>query len=361
MSKMIETAAGTEIEIIPVTHSNLASVDFTNLPFGKIFSDHMFVMDYKDGKWGGLQIKPYGDFSFSPSISALHYGQSIFEGLKAYRNKNNEVFIFRPEMNQQRFNSSAERLCMPTIPKEIFMDALTELIRIDKNWIPNEDGTSLYIRPFMFATDEFVGIRPSETYRFCIFTCPVGRYYSEPVRIKLETKYSRATDGGTGTAKAAGNYAGALYPAKMGQLAGFHQQLWTDSHEHKYIEESGTMNIMFMIGKTLITPSLTGTILDGVTRNTVITLAKDWGYTVEERSVTVEEIVNAAKNGTLTEAFGMGTAATIAHVKIIGYNDEKLELPDIEKREFSPKLSDYLDQYRRGMMEDKYHWRLQIS
>lgn len=360
MSKMIETAAGTEIEIIPVPHSNLSNVDFSNLPFGKIFSDHMFVMDYKDGKWSGLQIRPYGNFSFSPSMSALHYGQSIFEGLKAYRNKNGEVFIFRPEMNQQRFNASAERLCMPTIPKDIFIDALAELIRVDKNWIPDEPGTSLYIRPFMFATDEFVGIRPSETYRFCIFTCPVGRYYSEPVRIKLETKYSRATDGGTGTAKAAGNYAGALYPAKLGQQAGFHQQLWTDSHEHKYIEESGTMNIMFMIGDTLITPALTGTILDGVTRNSVITLAKDWGYKVEERRVTVEEVVTAAKNGTLKEAFGMGTAATIAHVKTIGYNDEKLELPDVEQREFSPRLSDYLDQYRRGLIEDKYHWRLQV-
>lgn len=349
------------IEITKTKHSRLPEIDFSNLPFGKIFADHMFVMDYKNGAWQDPQILPYGPFSFSPSMSALHYGQAIFEGLKAYRNKNNEAFLFRPEMNHARMNHSAQRMCMPQIPKDLFMEGLTKLIAIDKNWIPDEDGASLYIRPFLFATDEFVGIRPSETYRFCIFTCPVGRYYSEPVRVRIETYYSRAIEGGTGTAKAAGNYGGALYPAKMCQDAGFHQLVWTDAKEHKYIEESGTMNVMFMIDDTLITPALSGSILDGVTRNSVLTIAREWGVKVEERKVSVEEVIKAAEIGKLQDAFGVGTAATIAQIKIIGYNDKKYELSDLETRTFTNKLIEYVDKYRRGLHEDKFGWRVKID
>ncbi|HLP11498.1 MAG TPA: branched-chain amino acid aminotransferase [Flavobacteriales bacterium] len=358
---MITTSTKTEIEVIKTTNSRLSQVDFSNLPFGRIFSDHMFIMDYKDGAWQKPQIRPFENFSFSPSTSALHYGQSIFEGMKAYRNKNNEVFIFRPDMNYKRMNHSAQRMCMPEIPTEIFKQGLEQLISLDRNWIPNDDGSSLYIRPFLFATDEFVGIRPSETYRFCIFTCPVGRYYSEPVRVRIEPYYSRAVEGGTGTVKAAGNYGGALYPAKQCQDAGFHQLVWTDAKEHKYIEESGTMNVMFMVGDKIITPMLSGTILDGVTRNSIITVAKDWGITVEERKVSVDEIIAAAENGTLVDAWGAGTAATIAQIKIIGYKDKKYELSDLETRPFTNKLMDYFDKYRRGLLEDKFGWRVKIG
>ncbi|HYG52818.1 MAG TPA: branched-chain amino acid aminotransferase [Flavobacteriales bacterium] len=358
---MISITTKTEIEVIKTTSSRLAQVDFSNLPFGRIFSDHMFVMDYKNGAWQNAQIRPFENFSFSPSISALHYGQSVFEGMKAYRNKNNEVFLFRPHMNTKRMNHSAQRMCMPQIDEAVFMEALTKLIDLDRSWIPNEDGTSLYIRPFMFATDEFVGIKPSETYRFCIFTCPVGRYYSEPVRVRIEPYYSRAVEGGTGTVKAAGNYGGALYPAKQCQDAGFHQLVWTDAREHKYIEESGTMNVMFMIADKIITPMLSGTILDGVTRNSIITVAKDWGITVEERKVSVEEVIKAAENGTLQDAWGAGTAATIAQIKIIGYKDKIYELSDLETRPFTNKLMDYFDKYRRGLFEDKFEWRVKIG
>jgi branched-chain amino acid aminotransferase len=233
---MIETAKGTQIKTTPVKKSRIAEVDFSNLPFGREFSDHMFVADYKDGGWQNLEIKALENFSLSPSISALHYGQSIFEGLKAYKNENGEVFVFRPDMNAKRLNHSARRMCMPEMPEELFLDALYALIKIDSSWIPSEEGSSLYIRPFMFATDHYVGIKPSDTYRFCIFTCPVGKYYSEPVKIKVEDKFSRAMAGGTGTAKAAGNYGGALLPAKFSQDQGFHQILWTDSIVNNYIE-----------------------------------------------------------------------------------------------------------------------------
>lgn len=357
----MSTATKTEIEVIKTQHSRISQVDFSNLPFGKIFADHMFVMDYKNGAWHNPQVRPYENFSFSPSMSSLHYGQAIFEGMKAYRNKQGEAYIFRPDMNYARLNHSAQRMCMPEVPKELFESALQQLLSLDKNWIPDEDGSSLYIRPFMFATDEFVGIRPSETYRFCIFTCPVGRYYSEPVRVRIETYYSRAIEGGTGTAKAAGNYGGALFPAKQCQDAGFHQLVWTDAKEHKYIEESGTMNVMFMINDTLITPALSGTILDGVTRNSVLTVAREWGIKVEERKVSVEEVINAATDGTLKDAFGVGTAATIAQIKIIGYNDKKYELSDLEERTFTNKLMDYFDKYRRGLEPDKFGWRVKIA
>lgn len=357
---MYSTATKSEIEVIKTQHSRIQDVDFTNLPFGRIFSDHMFIMDYSNGAWQHPQIRPYENFSFSPSISALHYGQAIFEGMKAYKNKNGEAFLFRPEMNHTRLNHSAQRMCMPQVPKELFMDALMKLIALDKNWIPDDDGSSLYIRPYMFATDEFVGIKPSETYRFCIFTCPVGRYYSEPVRVRIEPYYSRAVEGGTGTAKAAGNYGGALYPAKQCQDAGFHQLVWTDAKEHKYIEESGTMNVMFMIDNKIITPELTGTILNGITRNSVLTVLRDWDIQVEERKVSVEEVVNAARNGKLQDAFGVGTAATIAQIKIIGYKDDKFELSDLATRELSNKLVDYFDSYRRGLEADKFGWMVRI-
>jgi branched-chain amino acid aminotransferase len=344
------------IDIQKTENSRIHQVSEGLKSFGRVFSDHMFIADYKDGEWQKARIVPYGDIAMSPSISALHYGQSVFEGMKAFKNNASEVLLFRPEDNINRLNKSAHRLCMPELPKEIFMDGLKQLLSLDRNWISKEDGASLYIRPFMFATDEFIGVKPSETYRFIIFTNPVGTYYTEPVNVKVETKYTRAANGGVGFAKAAGNYAASLYPAKLAQEQGFHQLIWTDPVEHKYIEESGTMNLMVMIGNTLVTPVTSETILAGITRDSVIKVAKEWGYNIEERKISISEVIEAHKNGSLKEMFGMGTAATIAHIALFNFNDINYTLPAIEEREFSPKVSQYLYNVKRGTETDPFSW-----
>lgn len=344
-----------EIKVVKTKNSRINEIDFNNIKFGREFSDHMFSMEYKNGEWQNPEIIPYKNLSFSPAMSALHYGQSIFEGLKAYRN-GDDVLTFRAKDNFTRMNKSAHRMCIPEIPEELVSLALKKLLTLDASWVPAGDSNSLYIRPFLFATDEYVGIKPSDNYRFLIFTCPVGSYYAEPLRVKIETEYTRAAYGGVGEAKCAGNYAASLYPAKMAQAKGYHQLVWTDSKEHKYIEESGTMNIMFMIGNKLVTPSLSGAILPGITRDSVLTLAKDWGYTVEERPITVDEIIHAAKNGTLKEAFGAGTAATIADIALIGHEGQNYELPPVENREFSKRVYQFLNNLKRGKEEDKWGW-----
>ncbi|WP_017732147.1 branched-chain amino acid aminotransferase [Nafulsella turpanensis] len=344
------------IDIRRTANSRIKEVDFANIPFGKVYADHMFVADYDGKQWTNLRIQPYEYLRLSPANSALHYGQSVFEGMKAYKNEEGEVLIFRPEANFQRLNKSAERMCIPTLPEDIFMSGLTELLKLDKDWVPSTPNTALYIRPFIFATDEYIGIRASETYKFIIFTCPVGSYYSEPVRVKIETKYSRAVEGGTGAAKAAGNYAASLFPARKAQQAGYHQLVWTDARSHQYIEESGTMNVMFLIGDTLITSPISDTILSGITRNSVLTLAREWGYKIEERKVSVKEVIEAIENGTLKEAFGTGTAATIAHIALIGHEDKDYELPPIEGRELSNRVLKTLDAIKTGRAEDKWNW-----
>lgn len=349
------------IKVTQTTHSHIDQVDWDNLPFGKIFSDHMLVMDYKDGEWQQPEIVPFGNLSLHPATSAIHYGQSIFEGMKANRSTNGDILIFRPDMNAQRLRESCERMCMPIVPDEMFVELVRKMVEVDADWVPNREGYSLYIRPFMFATDEFVGIRPSETYKFIVFTCPVGAYYSEPVNVKIEEFYTRASVGGVGRAKTAGNYGASLYPAKQGQLKGFHQLVWTDGIEHKYIEESGTMNIVFVIDGKLITPSEDAdTILRGVTKRSVLDIAKQWNIPVEERKVSVEEIVTAMRNGTLQDAFGAGTAATIAHIAKIGYRDEVFNLPPIEGREISNKIRNYLDDLKAGKIEDAFGWCLKV-
>jgi branched-chain amino acid aminotransferase len=341
--------------------SNFSAVDWDNLPFGKVFSDHMFLMEYADGEWKQGAIMPFQNISMHPAMSAIHYGQSIFEGLKAYRTVNNEVNIFRPDMNAKRFAESAKRMCMPEVPEELFLEGIRKLVEMDSNWVTNRPGYSLYIRPYLFATDELVGIKPSDTYKFMIITSPVGMYYSEPVRVKIEEHYTRAAIGGVGRAKAAGNYGASLYPAKQCQLQGFHQLVWTDAKEHKYIEESGTMNIVFQIGGKLITPSEDAdTILRGITKRSVLEVAKKWGVEVEERKVLVEEIVTAAKNGTLEDAFGAGTAATIAQIAIIGYKDERLELPPLEGRTLSNKIKAYMDDMKAGRIDDEFGWNFKV-
>lgn len=349
------------IKVTRTEHSRIQEVDWSNLPFGKIFSDHMLVMDYKDGEWKQPEIVPFGNLTLHPATSAIHYGQSIFEGMKANRTESGEVNIFRPDMNAKRFQESCERMCMPVIPVDVFVELVRKTVEIDIDWVPSKEGESLYIRPFLFATDEFVGIRPSETYKFIIFTCPVGLYYSEPVNVKIEEFYTRASFGGVGRAKTAGNYGASLYPAKQGQLKGFHQLLWTDSKEHKYVEESGTMNILFVINGTIVTPSEdSDTILRGVTKRSVLEVAKKWGIPIEERKVSVEEVVSAIKNGSLTDAFGAGTAATIAPIAKIGFRDEILVLPPIETREISNKIKKYIDDLKAGKEEDVFGWCVRV-
>ncbi len=349
-----------EIIDIRVSHpetSKINQVDWDNLPFGKVFSDHMLVMDYKNGEWQMPEILPFGPIQMHPAMSAIHYGQSIFEGMKAYKRESGEVVLFRPEMNAKRFMESCERLCMPPFEEDLFVDLVKKIVEVDKQWVPSAKGSSLYIRPFIFATDEAIGIKPSDTYRFMIFLCPVGAYYSQPVNVKIEEHYTRAATGGVGRAKTAGNYAAALYPAKKGQENGYHQLLWTDAKEHKFIEESGTMNVCFMINDTLVTPSEDeDTILRGTTKRTIVDVAEKWGIPVEERKVSVEEIVTAANNGTLEEAFGAGTAATIATIVKIGYQNGDLLLPEVTKESFSQKVKQYLDGLKAGTVEDVDGW-----
>ena len=349
------------IDIEKTTSSRIAELDPINLPFGRIFSDHMLVADYSGNEWHSAGIIPYGKIEISPSMSALHYGQTIFEGLKADKNDQGETLLFRPLENLKRMNESAIRMAMPTIPENLFMEGLIQLLRLDKDWILNEDGFSLYIRPVMFSTDEALGVKISEKYKFVILTSPVGPYYREPVNVLIETHYTRACEGGIGFAKAAGNYAAALYPTKLAQEKGYQQLIWTDSKEHKYIEESGVMNVMFVIDDVLITPDpASGTILYGKTRDSLLTIARDIGIKVEERKVSVDEIINALEKGKLQEAFGTGTAATVAPIKMIGYKDKKYPI-EIKENSLSSKLRKELIDIRKGRTKDKYGWVIKVS
>ena len=354
---MIDTL---DIQINRTTVSRLNQVDFNNLPFGRNFSDHMFVADYENGEWKNLQIVPYGEISMSPAASALHYGQAIFEGIKAYKQQNGEIVIFRPQSNFERFNISADRMVMPAVPEDIFMQGMVQLINLDRDWVPSNEGQSLYIRPFMFATDPVIGVHASETYKFIIITGPTGAYYPKPLKVKIETHYARAVEGGVGYAKTAGNYARSLYPTQQAQKEGFDQLIWTDAKEHAYIEESGTTNVMFVINNVLITPSSRDTILDGVTRNSILALARAWGMEVEERRVTVAEVIAAAQNGALQEAFGAGTAATIAHIAQIGYEGKVYTLPEPASREFSNKVLKALSDIRYGVTKDEFGWNYKV-
>ena len=352
--------SGQKINTVRTERSRLPGTDLTNIKFGRVFSDHMFVMDLQDGEWRSPRIEPFQEIRMSPASSVLHYGQSIFEGLKAYRSAKGGINIFRPQANVARMNRSAQRMCMPQLPEEIFMDALIELIRLDRDWIPEGDDSALYIRPFMIAADDYIGIKPSDTYRFMIFTCPVRGYYNEPVRVRIEMEYSRAFPGGTGFAKCAGNYAAALYPTKLAQDKGIHQQIWTDAIEHKYIEESGTMNVFFLIDGTLRTPDAGNTVLEGITRDSIIQLAKKEGIPLKIGRIAVDEVVEAARKGTLQEAFGAGTAATIAHIQSIEVYDEVFTLPPIGERKVSNALGDLLDDIRRGKVNDPFGWLVPV-
>ena len=348
------------IDVQHTTASRLAELDIATMEFGKLFADHMLVVEFDGQDWQQPRIVPYGPIAISPANSAIHYGQAIFEGLKAYRQADGSVAMFRPLDNWRRFNASAERMGMPTVPEELFLQGLRELIKLDDAWVPGEPGTALYIRPFMFATDGLLGVRPSDTYHFGIINCPVGVYFTKPLRVRFEQHYVRAAVGGAGYAKNAGNYGAAMLPTREAQKEGYHQLLWTDASEHQYIEESGTMNVLFVLDGKLVTPKLSTSILDGITRRSVLQLARDWGLVVEERKVSSREVMEALQQGRLQEAFGVGTAATVAPIATIGYEGHDYDLPALTADSLSRRVGKALDDIRTGQAPDPHHWMVAV-
>lgn len=352
--------AAMDILVRKAERSKLQDLSLENLPFGRFFTDHMLEADYENGEWKNVEIKPYQPLLMSPSLAALHYGQSIFEGIKAYHSQDGNAYIFRPQDNFHRFNNSARRMQMPEVPEELFMEGMKQLIELDKNWIPQKEDHSLYIRPFMFSCDELLGVRPSDNYKFMIILSPTGPYYSAPMRIYVEENYVRAVPGGVGFAKAAGNYGAAMFPTAEAKRKGYDQVLWMDAVEHKYVQECGTMNVFFVIGNTAITPDLNqGTILDGVTRQSAITLLQEMGLTVEERPLSIQDITDAYRAGLLYEVFGTGTAATISLIKELRYKDFEMKF-DIEKWRTAPTIKRWLTDIREGRREDKYNWMVKV-
>ena len=352
--------AAMDISIRKAERSKLQDLNPDNLPFGRYFTDHMLEADCENGVWKNVEIKPYQPLLLSPSVAALHYGQAIFEGIKAYKDKKGNAFIFRPQENFKRFNISAERMQMPSVPEEIFLEGMRQLVELDKNWIPTKEDHSLYIRPFMFSSDEVIGVRPSDNYKFIIILSPTGPYYNAPMRIYVEEKYVRAAPGGVGNAKAAGNYGAAMYATAQAKKKGYDQVLWMDAIEHRYVQEIGTMNVFFIIGNTAITPDLDqGTILDGVTRQSSITLLKEMGFSVEERPLSIDDIIDAYKAGLLYEVFGTGTAATISMIKELRYKDFVMNF-DVDKWKTAPALKKWLTEIRDGRREDKYNWMQKV-
>ncbi len=352
--------AASDIQVTKVQTSKLKELSLDNLPFGKYFTDHMLEATYENGQWTSIEIKPYQPLSFDPSLAAIHYGQSIFEGIKAYKDTVGEAFVFRPYDNFKRFNLSAQRMNMPEVPEEIFIEGMRRLIAIDKDWIPAKKEHSLYIRPFMFATDCMLGVRPSETYKFLIILSPAGPYFPRPMKILVEEKYTRAVKGGVGFAKNAGNYGGSLLAATEAQAKGYDQVLWTDAAEHKWLQEVGMMNVFFVIGDGVVTPSLEeGTILNGVTRSSVVQVLKDMGVKVEERPVHVDEIVNAHKAGDLKEVFGTGTAATIAYIQTLAYGNYVMDFSEKDWR-LSTEIKTRLNAIRDKETPDTHNWLFNI-
>jgi len=352
--------AEADFNITKVKQSKLQDISLHNVPFGKYFSDHMLEVDYENGQWKTPSIKPYQALSLDPSLASLHYGQAIFEGVKAYKDANGNAAIFRPYDNFKRFNLSAQRMEMPVVPEEIFIEGMRKLIEIEKDWIPAEPNHSLYIRPFMFSTDEAIGVRPSDKYKFLIILSPTGPYYAKPMRIYAEEKYVRSVKGGYGNAKAAGNYAGSLKASSEANKQGYDQVLWMDAFEHKYVEECGTMNAFFIIGDKIITPGLgEGTILAGVTRDSTIAILKDMGHIVEERKLSIDEIMDAYNADTLKEIFGTGTAATISFIKELKYKDFVMTF-EVEKWTIAPEVKVRMDAIKYGEVADTHNWMFKV-
>ena len=343
-------------EITQAKRSKISEVDFEKLEFGKYISDHMFVCDFANGKWQDLKIVPYANLSLSPSALGLHYGQTVFEGMKAFRMVDGRINIFRIEKHYDRFVKSLRRMCMAVIPEEIFTEGIIKLIETDQAWVPSKQGHALYIRPFMFASESRFGVKISDEYRFIIFTGPVPSLYADPIKVKIETHYVRAAKGGTGFAKCGGNYGASFLPTLEARNQGYDQVLWTDGKEHQYIEESGMMNIMFVIGNTLITPALSDSILDGVTRDSLLSIAGDMGYTIQERQVSITELEDAFNNNTITEAFGAGTAAVVAPIKTICINGIDFQLTQHNDNCVYKKLKKQLELIRSGEAADIHEW-----
>lgn len=346
--------------IVPTQQSRLHEVDFDNLSFGTVFTDHMFVCDYENGAWGSPEIVPYGPFPMAPSASVLHYGQAVFEGMKAYKDNSGDVWLFRPDQNIQRMNKSAERLAIPEFPEHLFHEGLLKLVDMDRDWIQPGRGNSLYIRPFVFASQAGVQASPSNKYRFMIICAPVASYYSGgEVRVKIADHYSRAPQGGTGYAKAAGNYGGQFYPTQLAIKEGYQQVIWTDAATHEYVEEAGTMNLFFQIGDKLITAPTSDSILDGVTRKSIIQLAKDMGVEMEIRPLRVSELFESQKNGALKEIFGSGTAVVIQPIHGFGYKNEEFKLTPVENGLADTLKSKLIDiQYNEA--PDLHGWRVRV-
>ena len=344
------------LDLKKISQSKISHVDFNNLPFGKVYSDHMMYCDYKDGEWQRPQIVPYGPMEFAPSSKVFHYGQAVFEGMKAFKDENDQVWLFRPEKNFERINKSSKRLAIPEFPEDYFFESLKTLLKLDQAWVKKGQGNSLYIRPFVIATENGVAAAPSTSYRFMIITCPAQAYYNKSVKVLFAEEYSRAASGGVGYAKAAGNYGAQFYPTQLAKEKGYEQVIWTDANTHKYLEEAGTMNVFFRINDKLLTAPINDRILNGVTRDSIIQLAKDNNIEVEVAPVEVKRIVEAAENGELKEIFGAGTAAVVAQITGFEYQNKYHDLPDIDNPYsvfFKSKLQDI--QYNRT--EDPHSWR----
>jgi branched-chain amino acid aminotransferase len=348
----------TKIEIIKAATSKINEVDFEKLSFGAVFTDHLFECDFKNGEWQKPVIKPYQPFVLDPSARVFHYGQAIFEGMKAYKDDNNAIWLFRPDENYKRFNNSAVRMAMPEVPEEVFMNGLNQLLQLDEAWVKKGKGNALYIRPFMIATGTGVIANPSDDYKFMIILSPVSAYYAGEVKVLIAEHFSRAANGGIGAAKAAGNYA-QFYPTNLANKEGFQQVIWTDDATHTKLEEAGTMNVFFRINNTLLTAPISERILDGVTRKTLIDLAKSEGINVVIRPVLVSELVEASKNGTLQEIFGAGTAAVVSPISGYSYQDVYYELPKIENS-VALQLKDKLTNIQNKLEEDPFGWTVKV-
>jgi len=347
------------IKITKRGSSKLKKIDFKNIPLGRTFTDHMFICEYHDGQWNDPRIEPLANIGTHPAAMALHYGQAIFEGMKATLSQDGTPMLFRPQKNAERLNLSAERMGMPTFPEELFVQALKTFVHIERKWIPPQEGSALYLRPFMYADEAFIGMRAATSFKFIVIASPSGPFFSKRIKLYAEKKYIRAAAGGTGEAKAAGNYAAAIRPTEIAKSKGYDQVLWLDAHEHKYIQEVGTMNIFFKIDGNFITPKLDGSVLNGITRMSVIELLKSMNYKVTERAITIDEIKEASKNGTLEEAFGTGTAVGIAYIQEIGTEEGTIHVSD--ESPVGLEINDTLDAIKTGNQRDVFNWMLKIK
>lgn len=347
------------ISITRATESKVNTIDFNNIPLGTTFTDHMFICDYDNGQWTNPRIEPLALIPTHPAAMALHYGQAIFEGMKATVDAQGNPMLFRADKNAARLNASADRMGMPDFPEDLFVEGLKQLVDLERNWIPPTDGSALYLRPFMYADEPFIGMRAATHYKFIIMASPAGPFFSKRIKLWAEKQYIRAANGGTGEAKAAGNYAAAIRPTELAKAKGYDQVLWLDAVEHKYIQEVGTMNIFFKIDGKFITPKRDGSILDGITRMSVMDILRDKGYQVIEKAITIDEIQEAAKQGKLEEAFGTGTAVGIAYIQEIGVGDETIHVSD--ESPVGLEVNNALNAIKTGKVDDKFGWMIKVN